>query len=107
MNPAVRRLQALVASQVSIEEGYAARVRLARAVSEMDAWIAQECDLGADYLTPLVDELRVISDRVMQPSAPFDGAWQIQWERIHTVAVAILEALSDAELAGGIAGAGQ
>lgn len=101
MKSVVKRLEQLTQSELTEERGYVTRLRLARVVAEIDASIpALKTSLSSRALG-LVDELRENSADIMQPSAPFDGAWQVRWQRVQLAATDLLQELLAGEAVAG------
>lgn len=83
---ALRRIDDVLASDLSPEMAYPLRARLGRAVLEITRWFDQVHLGGTDSvdssLANVVKSLAAISSHIMQPSEAFGAQWRGQWDRV-------------------------
>ena len=72
----VRRIDQVLEMRASPEVAYPLRARLARAMSEAAHLLRAE-----EPHNNKASALAQLASRIMQPSEPFDGAWQQEWSR--------------------------
>lgn len=90
-----RRLHDLVDDDYSPERAYPLRARLGRVANESQAWLRGSSNCP-HHIAQVVVRLRDVSNKIMQPSEPFDGRWQSQWTQVRADAEVLLKYLSGA-----------
>lgn len=72
----VRRIDQVLEMRATPEVAYPLRARLARAMNEAAQLLRGEDPQDTNALA-----LAQHASRIMQPSEPFDGVWQQEWNR--------------------------
>jgi hypothetical protein len=79
---ALNRIDKILDNRVDIANAYAMRARLGRAVLESAAAAQDLAEGSGQRVEEALVRLRGTAAQVMQPSEPFDGRWQVQWQDV-------------------------
>jgi hypothetical protein len=79
---AMNRIDKILNNRVEIANAYAMRARLGRAVLESAAAAQDLAASSGQRVEEALVRLRGTAAQVMQPSEPFDGRWQVQWQDV-------------------------